>query len=51
MALIAATRHDDSTATKQDLGDAGFLIMISQITADIICEMAYLIGREIEQRL
>jgi hypothetical protein len=51
MALTVTARRDDSTTIEQDLRDTGFLITISQITADIICEIAYLISREIERRL
>jgi len=51
MALTVTARRDDSTAIEQDLRDTGFLITISQITADIMCEMAYPISREIERRL
>ena len=50
MALIVATRCQDS-ATKQDLGDTGFLITISQITADVMYEIVYPISLEIERRL
>ena len=51
MALKIAARREDSAATEQDLGDAGFLIAISQITADVMCEIAYPISLEIERRL
>jgi len=51
MALTITARRDDSITIEQDLRDAGFLITISQITADIIYKMAYLISREIERRL
>jgi hypothetical protein len=46
--MLAA--YNDSVTIKQDLKDAEFLIIISQITVNVIHQIIYLISREIKQR-